>query len=60
VFEELSAAGVATKGLPALLVWACRRGYEFEHMAAPVLAAAQALGLHLTLKLHMTGEGGCW
>jgi hypothetical protein len=56
VFEELSAAGVSTQGLPALLLWACRKGYEFEHMAAPVLAAARALGLNLTVQLHITGE----
>lgn len=55
MFEELSAAGVATQGLPALLLWACRKGYEFEHMAAPVLAAARALGLSLTVQLHITG-----
>lgn len=60
VFEELSAAGVRTRGLPALLVWACRKGHEFEFMAARVLAAAQALGLDLTLKLHVTGDGGGW
>lgn len=55
VFEELSAAGVSTQGLPALLMWASRKGYEFEHMAAPVLAAARALGLNLTVQLHITG-----
>jgi len=57
VFEELSASGVATQGLPALLLWACRKGYEFEFMAAPVLAAAQALGLNLTVHLYITGKG---
>jgi hypothetical protein len=46
---------VSTQGLPALLLWACRKGYEFEFMAAPVLAAATALGLNLSLQLHMTG-----
>jgi hypothetical protein len=55
VFEELSAAGVKTQGLPALLVWACRKGHEFEFMAAPMLAAAQALGLNLSVRLHVTG-----
>lgn len=55
VFEELSAAGAKTQGLPALLVWACRKGHEFEFMAAPVMAAAQALGLNLSVRLHVTG-----
>jgi hypothetical protein len=57
VFEELAASGVSTQGLPALLLWACRKGYEFEFMAAPVLAAAKALGLDLTVQLHITGVG---
>ena len=55
MFEELAASGVSTQGMPALLLWACRKGYEFEFMAAPVLAAAKALGLNLTLQLHITG-----
>jgi hypothetical protein len=58
VFEELSASGVATQGLPTLLLWACRKGYEFEFMAAPVLAAARALGLNMTIQLHITGKPG--
>jgi hypothetical protein len=58
VFEELSGSGVSTQGLPALLLWACRKGYEFEVMAAPVLAAARTLGLNLTIQLHITGEPG--
>jgi hypothetical protein len=49
---------MSTQGLPALLLWACRKGYEFEFMAAPVLAAAKALGLNLTLQLHITGVWG--
>lgn len=60
VFEELSAAGVKTQGLPALLVWACRKGHEFEFMAAPVLAAAQALGLKMSVCLHVTGAWRGW
>jgi hypothetical protein len=40
--------------------WACRKGYDFARrfMAAPVLAAAKALGLHLALQLHITGGRG--
>lgn len=55
VFEELSASGMRTRGLPAILIWTCRQGHEFVFMAARVLAAAHALGLDLTLKLHITG-----
>lgn len=55
VLTQLAASGVSTQGLPVLLVWVCRKGYELEHMAAPVLSAARALGLDLTLHLHITG-----
>lgn len=55
VFEELAAAGVRTQGLPALLIWASRKGHEFKFMAPKVLAAAHALGLNLTVRLNITG-----
>lgn len=55
VFQELVEAGVKTQGLPALLLWPCRKGHEFTFMAARVMAAARALGLSLTIQLHITG-----
>lgn len=56
MLEELgSTPGLNTRGLPALLLWVCRKGCEFEFMAAPVLAAARALGLNLDVQLHITG-----
>jgi hypothetical protein len=53
--EELAEAGVITQGMPALLLWVCRKGHEFTFMAAPVVAAARALGLNLNLQLYITG-----
>lgn len=57
--EELAQAGVITQGLPTLLLWVCRKGHEFAFMAAPVVAAARALGLNLTLQLYITGVWMC-